>query len=275
MGTCTPEDWIARLAMAKMTTNQAFAFLLEDLPENVIESVVSKIRNHSPNELRAKVETEFLARKSVEAAKEYQKKKLDYSDSNIQKMLRISVKLMRSSFKISSREGMNKETVAHLCLQLFSFVYIDDNIEGAAKTMLRKCGEMFDRKELRALLDDRSVWAEFLVQKKARDARELLCAGYNDYNGSELAFVATERDVLLSSVTMIAPYELRINALKKALVAVNVNNRASVNKAMALFYAACQWPGVEKAKAAVMEVRSDLVEHFTDDSSSTIGKKAE
>lgn len=246
-------------------------------PEELIVSVVGQASRwcHMSADPRSKLNSELLVATAVREAEEYRQKKPGYYcvEPKIESMLRVSARLLRKELSSLGGTKIPRGKVVSYALKVFGHADIREEEKGLFFGLLRDCGKSLSMKEVRKTLDNPKAWAG--DEEKRFLARNLLCAGYNDYNGAEKAFVALENDPLLSSVQMQTPEDEIIESLKAALQAFDVDDWPSVNRAKALFFSAREFPGRGEAEAAVLEVRPDLVGQFTDDSSKTFGKKAE
>lgn len=243
-------------------------------PEELIVSIVGLASNWccKPTDSRSKLNSEFIVVAAIKEAREHFQRKPGYVESKIEKMLRVSARLLRKEIGYLMGSKISRGKIVSYALQVFGLAHIYEDEKGLFFGLLRDCGKSLSMKEVRWLLDNPDVWTE--DKDNLLVARNLICAGYIEYNGAEKAFVALENDPLLSSVHMRTPEEETIESLKIALVAFNVNDTPSVDRAMAIFFSAREFLGGGKAMAIVEDVRPDLVGVIVE-SGKTFGKKAE
>jgi hypothetical protein len=268
----TSEEKVIIDALEDMPVDRVFKFLNKQSENNIL-GVIAQIRSSSPKELRAKVETEFLVKSSIEAAEEFRRgTQPNHVSPNIQKILGVSVELLKKQIK---NNLASLENVAEYCLRVYDLLNINDDNRGSANTLLRDCGARLCLEELRKVRSKVNAWVS--DDEKRPTVRNLLCVSYLEQNyAAESALVALERGASTACLKHhTTPEWGTIDNLKKEMLLVDANDGNSVDRASALFSQACHFPGPEEARAAVLSVRSDLAGLFTDDTSTTVGKKAE
>lgn len=247
----TAETYIIEAALSDLDKSKVISFLSIASKETILETI-EHICLGGSTDLRDKVDPDFLVKGSIEA-EENQRKNQNGNRLNTQRMLQVSAKLLCDQIK---RQLSSKNQIEN-CLKLYDLIDINDNNRGFVQSMLRDCGKYLSASEVREVLNQ--IGSCIANQKKLPTARDLICAGYLEVNGAELAFVALEQYPKLFGMDRTTPYYEIIDRFKNVLSLVDVNDPKSLNEARAFFSKACRFPGEEKAKAAVMEVRPDLI----------------
>ena len=115
-----------------------------------------------------------------------------------------------------------------------------------------------DKKTLRVVLD--KVKTLVADPEKRVIAMNLLSAGFNQYNGAYLAFVAWENDPYLSQVTMATSWETILRALGEAAQAVDPTNPFTLLRVRAIFAWFSDSPvELEKAKRMIQATQPSLL----------------
>lgn len=266
------EEHIVRKTMEILPKGLVFDYLLE-LPKGDVETVILSIKNGSSSQdLRDKVATGFLVKSSIKAAEEHQRSESKRTDGSLQAMLRISAMLMTRSLQSRHGQGFSDLQAVRWCLRILDLSWLNGDEDHLFYTMLRECGAKLDKKSVRLILDSMNKYVADTDKRSM--ARTLLCTGYIENNCAELAFVALEKEPLSAKVNVVTPRDSIIEALELALVAMDSNDRGSLNKVKALYNQLCGWGYAQLAMQVVVSIRPDLV-GVLDEEGSTIGKKAE
>jgi len=252
---------VAIQALEYLPRKAVFSFL-KVMPADLILAIIKQIRQNGSSVARDKVGTFFLIEQTLQARMMH--------PNEFQTMLNVCVVLLRQEFQRLSDKSVK---IGQIALELYGLVEITDRNKGAIESMVRDCGRRLDKKTMRLVLNCCQNWID--KPERVIRARQLLCTGYVEENGAELAFVILEGNEQLSSINVREPYPKMIETFKQVLDAVNVENDASVRAARAMFWQVCSFLGEKQAKETVLAVRPDLAGQFLDDSGHTFGKKAE
>ena len=249
-------------ALGFMDKGQIFAYLSElatSIGVDDLLEILDRIgKTYGMEDLKSKLKSIDLIENTIKLASVHAKNP-PLSSNREMRMTILVATLLNRCIKEHYSFGCPEAKVVMWGLSLFCIIQPSGETDKKiAREMLRSCGGFIGKKGLQAIFA--KLGSIVLDEEKRKDAYNLLAEGYLEHNNVHyMALTALWNDKQLSRVNSRTPNTEILEALKEALEVFDTENRDTMDKAKALFWQACRFPGMSQAKAVVMEVRPDLI----------------
>ena len=253
---------MAMEALGFMDKGQIFAYLSElaiTIGVDDLLAILDRIgKTYGRDALKSKLMPIDLIENTINTGSAYVQNPPLSSDREMRITI-VAATLLNRCIKEHYSFGCPEAKVVMWGLSLFCLIRPSNESDKAlAREMLKSCGGFIGKKGLQAIFA--KLGSIVLDEEKRKDAYNLLAEGYlENSNVHYMALTALWNDKELSRVNSRTPDTEILEALKEALEVFDTENRDTINKAKALFWQACRFPGMSQAKAVVREVRPDLI----------------